>query len=92
MEINWFHTQRFVSRKKGPKHKIRQLSDGNHVLMIFSTWSLLVMVTQTNIKHTLTGHHIHFNKGKAHESIKVTSLKAIRGTGLLKKLQAGILQ
>lgn len=59
---------------------------------MISTWSLLVMVTKTNIKHTLTGHHIHLNKGKAHESIKVTSLKAIRGTGLLKKLQAGILQ
>lgn len=42
------------------------------------------MVTKTNIKHTLTGHHIHFNKGMAHESIKVRSLKAIRGTGLFK--------
>lgn len=62
--------------------------------MIFSMWSLLVPVskTLTHIKHTLTGHHIHFNKGKAHESIKVTNLKAIRGTGLLKKFQAGIQQ
>lgn len=57
-------------------------------------WSLLVLVTKalTHIKHTLKGHHIYFNKGKAHESIIVTSLKAIRGTGLLKKFQAGIQQ
>lgn len=49
--------------------------------MIFSRWSLLVTVTKTltHIKHTLKGGHIHFDKGKAHESNKSDKFESNKG-------------
>lgn len=92
LEINRFH--RFFSpRKRDQSTRQENSSDDNHVFIISSLHGVHLFWTQKPwpyFKHTLKGCHIHFNKGKAHSQIKVTSLKANNGKWTLKKVSSSI--
>lgn len=84
----------FFPRKRNQSTRQENFWDDNHVLMIISSLCRVHLFWSQrpwpHFKHTLKGYHIHFNKGKAHNQIKVTSLKANKGKWTLKKVSSRI--
>lgn len=86
-------TDFFSPRKRDQSTRQENSSDDNHVFIISSLHGVHLFWTQKPwpyFKHTLKGCHIHFNKGKAHSQIKVTSLKANNRKWTLKKVSSSI--